>query len=68
MSQHTINTLFRACEIGDLKHIVDYFKKNPNSEIVTDGNHVTPLQVAAANNQVILKSFIQVTFLEKGLS
>ena len=52
MNQHTINGLFRACETGDLQHLAEHYKKNPNNEKVSDENHVTPLQVASANNQV----------------
>ena len=52
MNQNIINGLFRSCENGDLQHIVDYFEKNPQKDLIVDDNQITLLQVAAANNQV----------------
>ena len=52
MNQNIINGLFRSCENGDLQHIVDYFEKNPQTDLIVDDNQITLLQVAAANNQV----------------
>ena len=54
MNHSIINGLFRSCENGDLNYIIDYFKKNPHSDIdiIADENNVTLMQVAAANNQV----------------
>ena len=52
MNQNIINGLFRSCENGDLQYIVDYFEKNPQTDLILDDNQITLLQVASANNQV----------------
>ena len=66
MNQNIINGLFRSCENGDLQHIVDYFEKNPQTDLIVDDNQITLLQVAAANNQVSSMAGLELGIWDSG--
>ena len=51
---YNIHDLFHACEIGDIKRAEAFFEENNIDVDTPDNDDLTALQVAAANDQVIM--------------
>ena len=59
---YNIHELFHACEIGDIKKAEAFIEANNVDVDTPDGDNLTALQVAAANDQVKAKMSIESWF------